>query len=152
MAENVYALIELINSTHYQAFKSLTPKKKAMTIYKDFEDYYRFQNKASTATDEEKKDRYFFEVERTFVKAQKEIRMLSEEELSTYISYAIYRVDKAIDNANGKKYIENKLLFGTILGQMPKDLNDDNKRKLDILRDNMFVYDERMHEQMHERV
>lgn len=151
MSEKIYALIELINATHYQAFKSLTPKKKAMTIFKDFEDYYKFQSKASVEKDEEKKDHYFFEVERTFVKAQKEIRMLSEDELGTYISYATYRVDKAIDNANERKYADNKLLFGTIMGQMPKELSDNNSKKLDILKDNIFVYDERMHDKMRER-
>lgn len=148
MSENVYALIELINATHYQAFKVLTPKRKAMTIYKDFEDYYKFQSKASAEKDEVKKDRYFFEVERVFVKAQKEIKMLSEEELGEYISYANTRVCKAIDSANEKKYTDNKLLFGTILSQMPKSLSADNGYRLDILRDNMFVYDEKMHEQL----
>lgn len=151
MSENIYALIELINATHYQAFKVLTPKKKAMTIFKDFEDYYKFQNKAYAEKNEEKKDHYFFEVERTFVKAQKEIKMLSEEELGTYISYATYRVDKAIDSANEKRYTENKLLFGTVVGQMPKELSDENKKKLDILKDNVFVFDERLNDKMRER-
>lgn len=146
MSESVYELIEVINAPHYKTFEVLTPQKKAMTIFRDFEDYYMFQRRAGASTNAEKKERYFFEVERVFVKAQKELRMLSQEELGEYISYVTDRVGKAIDCANQKRYMDNKLLYSTILGQMPREMSDDNRQKLDVLRDNVFMYDERMRE------
>ena len=144
MSKNIVALIELINSADIKAFEKLAPKQKAMTIYKDFERYYGYQAKANKAKTDEEKDRYYLEVERHFAKANKQIRLLSEEEVGVYISYAKSRVLKAIDGHNESRYTDYKLLFGTVVRQMPKELNEDNSKLLDELKDLTVLYEDSM--------
>ncbi|MGN0961009.1 MAG: hypothetical protein ACI4PF_02275 [Christensenellales bacterium] len=144
MSEKLLGLIELMNAKEIKAFEKLTPRQKSMTIYRDFENYYKFQSRAFNAKTEEEKDRCYFEVERNFVKANKEIKMLSEDELGTYIKYAQSRILKAIDGHNEDRYSSYKLLFGTIIRQMPKELNDKNLELFNQLQDCVAIYEDTM--------
>lgn len=81
LTEDMYDTID----EELKVFSYLTPKKKASTILKDFRDSKANDNKMSKAKTEIEAEFYDYHRMRLYTKAQREIGMLSDDEMGVYL-------------------------------------------------------------------
>ena len=120
-------LIAHLNNSAMSEFESFSSSKKARSIYKHFVDYYSFQEKAYRAKLDTDKDRFGVEEERHFSLAVRQLKSLSDIELRDYLNVVIDHVKKIIEGNIDKKLLFNKMLFGTILRQLPDIMSEENE-------------------------
>lgn len=67
-------------------FSHLTPKRKASVILQDYRNSYYNSNKSAKAKTEEERDGYQFHRMRFYTKAQRELSMLTPDEMPVYLA------------------------------------------------------------------
>ena len=126
MSDRTMELLDYINESDMQRFESATPKRKAQLILKNFQNYKNAQSKFARAKTDEEKDAFSVHTERFWLLANKQVRSLSDEEMTVYLSVIQTRLAKAIAEQNDDKVLDNKLFYGTVIRQLPESMSDTN--------------------------
>lgn len=99
-----------------KAFKVLTPKRKASVILSDYKNSYYNANKVAKAKTVEEKDMYSFHKMRFYLKAQRELRLLDNSEMTVYLSTIQSAIDKDMSSRlNFGKYLEKSELYNSAI-------------------------------------
>ena len=134
-------LLEYINKSDMERFDAASPKRKAQIILKNFQNYKMNQSKLARAKTEEEKDAYTVHIERFWLLANKQVRSLDDAEMTVYLSAIQDKLGKVIASQNDDKVLDNKLFFGTILRQLPKDMTAENMSSRDSLQEMLSTLD-----------
>ena len=134
-------LLEYINKSDMERFDVASPKRKAQIILKNFQNYKMNQSKLARAKTEEEKDAYTVHIERFWLLANKQVRSLDDAEMTVYLSAIQDKLSKVIAAQNDDKVLDNKLFFGTILRQLPKDMTAENMSSRDSLQEMLSTLD-----------
>ena len=137
--DKLTSLISYLNKNDMSEFETLSPKQKARCVYKHFCDYYSFQEKSYKAKNQVDKDRFDVEIERHFSLAMGQLKSLSQLELGEYLSLIVSKLQSVIQQSSQDKLISNKMIFGTIIRQIPEQLNIENQSTFQSLKN---LYDE----------
>ena len=99
-----------------RAFKVLTPKRKASVILSDYKNSYYNANKVAKAKTPEEGDMYSFHKMRFYLKAQRELRLLDDSEMSIYLSTIQSAIDKDMSTRlSFGKYLEKSELYNSAI-------------------------------------
>ena len=79
-------------------------------------------DKVSKAKTDEEKDRLDIQAERLFALAVRQVKSLSESELTDYLSHIESRLSKALETKDDVRLLSSRMLFGTIIRQLPESL------------------------------
>ena len=126
MSDRTMEMLDYINESDMQRFESATPKRKAQLILKNFQNYKNAQSKFARAKTDEEKDAFSVHTERFWLLANKQVRSLSDEEMTVYLSAIQTRLAKVIAEQNDDKVLDNKLFYGTVIRQLPESMSDTN--------------------------
>ena len=141
MTDKTMELLEYINKSDMERFDAASPKRKAQIILKNFQNYKMNQSKLARAKTEEEKDAYTVHIERFWLLANKQVRSLDDAEMTVYLSAIQDKLGKVIASQNDDKVLDNKLFFGTILRQLPKDMTAENMSSRDSLQEMLSTLD-----------
>ena len=119
-------LLDHINKRDFQQFENASAKGKAQLIIRNFQNEKRAQLKVAKAKTEEEKETYSLHAERFWILAKKQVMSLSEEELFVYLSAIKGKLARVIAERNDNKVVDNKLLFGTLIRELPENLSERN--------------------------
>ena len=126
MSDRTMELLDYINESDMQRFESASAKRKAQLILKNFQNYKNAQSKFARAKTDEEKDAFSVHTERFWLLANKQVRSLSDEEMTVYLSAIQTRLAKVIAEQNDDKVLDNKLFYGTVIRQLPENMSDTN--------------------------
>lgn len=126
MSDRTMELLDYINESDMQRFESASAKIKAQLILKNFQNYKNAQSKFARAKTDEEKDAFSVHTERFWLLANKQVRSLSDEEMTVYLSAIQTRLAKVIAEQNDDKVLDNKLFYGTVIRQLPESMSDTN--------------------------
>ena len=126
MSDRTMELLDYINESDMQRFESASTKRKAQLILKNFQNYKNAQSKFARAKTDEEKDAFSVHTERFWLLANKQVRSLSDEEMTVYLSAIQTRLAKVIAEQNDDKVLDNKLFYGTVIRQLPESMSDTN--------------------------
>ena len=134
-------LLEYINESDMERFNTASAKRKSQLILKNFQNYKMNQAKLARAKTEEEKSAFTIHIERFWLLANKQVRSLTDEEMSVYLAAIKDRLGKVLEAQNDDKVLDNKLFFGTILRQLPAEMTADNMASRDALKEMLTILD-----------
>ncbi len=126
MSDRTMELLDYINSSDMERFEKSSPKQKAQLIFRSFQSYRANQSKVAKAKTDEEKDAFAVHVERFWLLANKQIKSLNDSEMTVYLRSISDRLSKALESRDDNKVLDNKLLFGTILRQLPEGMSEEH--------------------------
>lgn len=138
LTEDMYDSID----EELKAFSYLTPKKKASTILKDFRDSKANDNKMSKAKTEIEAEFYDYHRMRLYTKAQREVGMLSDDEMGEYLRLIMREIDKDMSSAsNFSKMLDKIGVYNsaTFLLREHSDGNNVIKPKIKLDDENLYL-------------
>ena len=113
--DKISVLLELVNLKDIEEFKTMTALQKSRTILKDFASYHRFREKYSSSYTEQEKERFVFEQERYFMKANKQLKLLTEKELLVLIDLLENKIITTMTSGSEKNKLNQKLMFSSVI-------------------------------------
>lgn len=137
LTEDMYDTID----EELKAFSYLTPKKKASTILKDFKDSKFNDNKMSKAKTEIEAEFYDYHRMRLYTKAQREIGMLSDDEMGVYLKMLKGEIEKDISlNSSFSKMLDKIGIYNSATFLLREHSDGNNVIKPKILLDGENLY------------
>ena len=109
-----------------KVFEELTSSKKVRMVYNNFVSYYNYIDKAYKAKNETDRDRFALEQDRFFSLALKQVNLLNNQEKSMYLKLVHAKLQQTLDKVQDFKVVDKMMLFGTIVRQLPKDINEED--------------------------
>ena len=95
-------------------------------VYNNFVSYYNYIDKAYKAKSETDRDRFALEQDRFFSLALKQVNLLNNQEKSMYLKLVHAKLQQTLDKVQDFKVVDKMMLFGTIVRQLPKDINEED--------------------------
>ena len=126
MKDNIGELIDYLNKNDMKVFEGLTSLKKVRMVYNNFVSYYNYIDKAYKAKNETDRDRFALEQDRFFSLALKQVNLLNNQEKSMYLKLVHTKLQQTLDKVQDFKVVDKMMLFGTIVRQLPKDINEED--------------------------
>ena len=126
MKDKVSELIDYLNKNDMKVFEELTSSKKVRMVYNNFVSYYNYIDKAYKAKSETDRDRFALEQDRFFSLALKQVNLLNNQEKSMYLKLVHTKLQQTLDKVQDFKVVDKMMLFGTIVRQLPKDINEED--------------------------
>lgn len=124
MADLTNGIEELIRDD-LAVFSHLTPKRKASVILQDYKNSYYNSNKSAKAKTEEERDIYQFHRMRFYTKAQRELSMLTPDEMPVYLETLEREMTKDLSSKSDYgKLLEKYTLYNSatfMLREQEKD-------------------------------
>lgn len=105
LTDDMYDIID----EELKAFSYLTPKKKASAILKDFKDSKLNDNKMSKAKTELEAEFYDYHRIKLYTRAQRELGMLSDDEMGEYLKMLEHEINKDMLSGSGFSKMLDKL-------------------------------------------
>lgn len=98
------------------AFKVLTPKRKASVILSDYKNSYYNAGKVAKAKTREEEDMYSFHKMRFYLKAQRELKLLDDDEMCIYLDTVQSAINKDMSTGlSFGKYLEKSELYNSAI-------------------------------------
>ena len=126
MSKTTDDFLEYINESDMRVFETVSSKRKAQIVYKNFQNYEFNKRKMELAKREEEKDAYALHVDRFWIIASKQLNSLSEEELTEYLKLVQSEMSKSMKmSKTNEAMLQVKLRFGTIIRRLPSNLTQE---------------------------
>lgn len=137
----VTELLAQISESEMKDFMLLSSKKKGATIFGNFKNYRINVDMASRCKSDDLRSRYDIQAEKYFSIASRQLKSLDDSELGDYLHVVSSRLTRAIENIDDSNWLATKMLYTTILNQVPKNLNEDNQQIFRNITDNFNQMD-----------
>ncbi len=123
LTEEMYELID----NELKVFSCLTPKKKASVILHDFKSSKLNEDKMSRAKSEVEAELYDYQRMRLYTKAQREVSVLSDEEMGVYLGLLGREIAKDLDTSHTFSKMLDKIgVYNSAIFLLTKHIDGDN--------------------------
>lgn len=125
LTEDMFDMID----DELKAFSYLTPQKKANAILQDFKNSKLNDDKMSKASLPMEIELYDYHRMRFYTKAQREISMLNEEEMSVYLSLIYTQIAKDLNaqkSSSFGKMLDKLSIYNSAIFSLTEHLDGDN--------------------------